>query len=213
MSCDGVRRNLDVLNRGWRGRSSCRRMSRLDARVRQRARLRPQRRARVEAPGYYVLGIACSTRERRTRTQPSSKRALAQTRRALGLARRRESPAEAEAGAGRGWQRSAADVGLRRLALRQQLRDWSQVRHAAFDAANRWIVDRNDGTDHRPWVNLVVLSFSELRQLLGAPRTAPPERHPRGCTHAIVDTSEPRHPRAALDGRRHLPPGLPTRRW
>lgn len=47
--------------------------------------------------------------------------------------------------------------------------DWSQVRDLQeFDRANRWIIDRNDGTDHRPSVNLVVLSFLEPMELLRA---------------------------------------------
>lgn len=67
--------------------------------------------------------------------------------------------------------------------------DWSRVRDPQeFDAANRWIVDRNDGDDHRPAVNLVVLSFLEPMQLLlGTTNGAFVNGVPAGMTPAIVD--------------------------
>jgi len=67
--------------------------------------------------------------------------------------------------------------------------DWSQVRDPQeFDAANHWIIDRNDGTDHRPSVNLVVLSFLEPKQLLlGTTNGAFVNGIPAGMTPAIVD--------------------------
>lgn len=67
--------------------------------------------------------------------------------------------------------------------------DWSQVRDMQeFDRANRWIVDRNDGDDHRPAVNLVVLSFLKpMELLLGTTNGAFVNGIPAGMTPAIVD--------------------------
>jgi hypothetical protein len=67
--------------------------------------------------------------------------------------------------------------------------DWSRVRDLQeFDRANHWIVDRNDGGDHRPSVNLVVLSFLEPMELL---RATTNDRFasgiPVGMTPAIVN--------------------------
>jgi len=70
--------------------------------------------------------------------------------------------------------------------------DWSRVRDVSpggeFDRANHWIVDRNQGSDHRPSVNLVVLSFLEPKQLLlGTTNGAFQQGIPAGMTSAVVD--------------------------
>jgi len=70
--------------------------------------------------------------------------------------------------------------------------DWSHVRDTSpggeFDLANRWIVDRDAGGDHRPSVNLVVLAFLEPRELLaGTTSGAFVGGIPAGMTPAVVD--------------------------
>lgn len=69
--------------------------------------------------------------------------------------------------------------------------DWSSVRDMTiggeFDHANRWIIDRGDGTD-QPSVNLVVLSFLEPMKLLEAVTdNAFLNGVPRGMTSAVVN--------------------------
>lgn len=78
--------------------------------------------------------------------------------------------------------------------------DWSRVRDLGeFDRANRWIVDRNDGADHRPSVNLVVLSFLEpMHLLLGTTNDRFADGIPVGMTPAIVDYFTSRQIRVLL---------------
>jgi len=66
---------------------------------------------------------------------------------------------------------------------------WSEVRDMAeFDRANHWIIDRNDGGDHRPSVNLVVLSFLKpMELLLGTTNNAFANGIPVGMTPDVVD--------------------------
>ena len=65
---------------------------------------------------------------------------------------------------------------------------WSQVRDMAeFDHANRWIIDRNSAGDHRPAVNLVVLSFLKpMELLLGTTNNAFANGIPVGMTPEVV---------------------------
>jgi Glycosyl hydrolases family 18 len=66
---------------------------------------------------------------------------------------------------------------------------WSQVRDMAeFDRANHWIIDRNNGGDHHPSVNLVVLSFLKpMELLLGTTNNAFENGIPVGMTPEIVN--------------------------
>lgn len=74
---------------------------------------------------------------------------------------------------------------------------WSTVRDIAeFDAKNRWLVDRGDGT---PSVNLVVLSFVHPLDLLDKTTDATPLAGiPRGMTREVVQYFKSRNVRVML---------------
>lgn len=67
--------------------------------------------------------------------------------------------------------------------------DWSKVRDMGqFDHANHWIIDRNNVDDHRPSVNLVVLSFVKPMDLLQLTTNSVFDNGiPVGMNRAVVD--------------------------
>ena len=74
---------------------------------------------------------------------------------------------------------------------------WSSVRNMTdFDARNRWIINRGDGT---PSVNLIVLSFVEPMKLLNKTNDAGTSLGiPIGMNQAVVDYFKSRGVRVQL---------------